>query len=242
VKDRAVAHAVRRSHLIVVSSAWTRDMFVRKGLARDRTAVLHPPVDLSHFTLTQRPANPDNFRFLWLGRIVPRKRFPLALSALDVLRRRRHGARLIVIGSPGYGPIVRNYRLPPLGDGAEQASRVSHADVPGLMGRVDVILQPSENENFGMSAAEGLACGVPSVVGPSNGTADALGSAAFPFDRYEPTSVADAMERAMDSVLADAAGIARRARAIAEESLDVVKTAERAMTLIVGAAERWHGE
>jgi glycosyltransferase involved in cell wall biosynthesis len=214
-------------------------MFVRWGLPKDRTAILCPPVDLNQFTLTERPANPLEARFLWLGRIVPRKRFPLALDAIGALRKRRPGARLMVVGGPGYDQIVRDYRLPSFRPGVEWASRVSHGDVPKLMGRVDAILQPSENENFGFTAAEALACGVPSVLGPTNGTADALGNAAFRFDRYEPESVAAAMDAAMDAILADPRGIALRARKVAEESLDVEKLASRAASLIVSAAERW---
>jgi glycosyltransferase involved in cell wall biosynthesis len=239
VRDPAVMRSLRHSDLIVTSSAWTRDMFVRKGVAADRTAILCPPVDLSRFVLTPRPAKDGDIRFLWLGRIVPRKRLPLALAATDILRKRGRGARMIVIGGPGYGRLVREYRLPPFGVGAERASGVPHDEVPRLMGQTDVILQPSENENFGGAVAEGLACGVPAVLGPTNGTADVMAEAAFRFDRYEPESVADAMERAMDAVLADPRGIAERARKIAEKSLDVEAIAVRATALIAGAAERW---
>jgi glycosyltransferase involved in cell wall biosynthesis len=158
-----------------------------------------------------------------------------------MLRVRRPGARLDVIGSPGYGSdIVRRYRLPPLPEGVERLAAVPHEKVPALLGRMDVILQPSENENFGGAAAEGLACGVPTVLGPTNGTIDALKESAFRFDRYEPDAVASAMERAMDAVLADRIGIARRARAIAEEILDVDKLAERTAELIRDASESWH--
>jgi glycosyltransferase involved in cell wall biosynthesis len=110
------------------------------------------------------------------------------------------------------------------------------------MSTIDVHLQPSENENFGGSAAEALACGVPTVLGPTNGTADALESAAFRFDRYEPDAVAAAMERAMDAVLGDPAGIAKRARAIAERNLAVSAVAKRAAELIRDVSDAWRGE
>jgi glycosyltransferase involved in cell wall biosynthesis len=239
VRDPNVARTLARSELIVVSSDWSRGMFRRAGVADERTAVLFPPVDLGQFHAAPRPADPRNFRFLWLGRIVPRKRFPLALEAFDVLRRRRPNAHLVVIGGPGYGEFVRNYRVPPLGPGVERAAAVPHDEVPALLARTDVILQPSENENFGGAAAEGLACGVPTVLGPTNGTADALEDAAFRFDRYEPEAVAGAMERAMDAVLADPAGVSKHARAIAERTLALDQTAARAGQLIESAMTRW---
>jgi glycosyltransferase involved in cell wall biosynthesis len=241
VRDPNVARILMRSDLIVVSSEWTRGMFRRAGVADERTAVLFPPVDLDRFRAMPRPANRGEFRFLWLGRVVPRKRFPLALAAFDLLRRRRPGARLVVISSHGYGELMPRYRVPALGPGVDRAEAVPHDEVPALMSRTDVILQPSENENFGGAAAEGLACGVPTVLGPTNGTADALEEAAYRFDRYEPEAVAAAMERAMDEVLRDPDGISRRARLIAERNLDLEKTAARAIRLIEDAATRWHG-
>lgn len=239
VRDPNVARTLARSDLIVVSSEWTRGMFRRAGVSDERTAVLFPPIDLDRFRATPRPANRGEFQFLWLGRVVPRKRFPLALAAFDLLRRRRPGARLVVISTHGYGALIPRYRVPRLGPDIDRAEAVSHDEVPALMSRTDVILQPSENENFGGAAAEGLACGVPTVLGPTNGTADALEDAAYRFDRYEPEAVAAAMERAMDEVLRDPDGISRRARLIAERNLDLENTAARAIRLIEDAIARW---
>jgi glycosyltransferase involved in cell wall biosynthesis len=239
IHDPTMTRAIKRSHFIVVPSQWTGEGFRRVGVAPERIARIFPPVDLAHFRMAPRPADARAFRFLWLGRVVPRKRFPLALAALALLRRRRPGANLQVIGGGGYGPIVPRYRLPALEAGVERLEAVAHAQVPALLGSVDAILQPSENENFGGSAAEGLACGVPTVLGPTNGTIDALKDSAFRFDRYEPESVAEAMERAMDAVLADPLGTAQRARAIAEETLDVDKIAQQAADLVRGVAARW---
>jgi glycosyltransferase involved in cell wall biosynthesis len=241
LRDPDVARGTSKSDLIVVSSEWSRELFRRAGIADDRTAILFPPVDLERFVAAPRPADPRDFRFLWLGRIVPRKRFPLALEGFDRLHRRRPGARLVVIGRPGYGSLPGNYRLPPCGPGVERRPPVSHDLVPALLARTDVIVQPSENENFGATPAEGLACGVPTVLGPTNGTADALEDSAFKFDAYQPDDVAAAMERAMDAVLADPVGISRRARAIAERTLAVDKTAARALDLIVQTAKRKSG-
>jgi glycosyltransferase involved in cell wall biosynthesis len=231
LRDRQVDRSLASSDLIVASSEWSRALLRRKGVADQRIAILYPPVDLEHFAMSTRPANAADFRFLWLGRIVPRKRFSLALEAFERLRRRRPGVRLRVIGGPGYGSLPIDYRLPPLGPAVERTAGVPRREVPALLARTDVVLQPSENENFGAGPAEGLACGVPSVLGPTNGTADALEDSVFRFGRYEPGEVAAAMERAMDAVLADPVGIARRARAIAERTLFAEQTAARALAL-----------
>ncbi len=240
-RDLNIARTLARSSFIIVPSEWTASMFEREGWPRARMATLWPPIDLRRFAITERPASASRFTFLWLGRIVPRKRFELALEALARLRARRPSARLIVIGGAGYREWVK-LRLPALGDGVERGEPMPNDRVPELMARTDTLLQPSENENFGASAAEAAACGVPSVLGPTNGTAESLGDTAFLFDRYDPDSVAGAMERAMDAVLSDRTSVASRARAIAERNLSLPSTAARAADLIRQAVEAWHSE
>ncbi|HEY2509380.1 MAG TPA: glycosyltransferase family 4 protein [Polyangiaceae bacterium] len=242
VKDRLAIQSCARSTCIVSPSAWTRGVFQRAGIADDRLEVLAPPLDLSSFRPTRRPANPDEFRFVWLGRIVPRKRLPLALEAFELLRARRPGVRFTIVGGLGYGQLLRHYEVPPLGPGVEWLKQVPHDQIAGLLARSDVLLQPSENENFGTAVVEALAAGLPSVLGPTNGTADVTGDAAFLFERYEPAAVADAMERAMDAVLAEPAGIAARARAVAEKNLELHTVAARAADLVASVADRWRSE
>jgi glycosyltransferase involved in cell wall biosynthesis len=239
IRDTSGRRSLRHSTTVVVSSEWNRHSLASIGFPRERIEVAAPPVDLQRFRLQRRPADPLDFRFLWLGRIVPRKRFRLALEAFDQLLKRRPGVRLTVSGSAGYHGIVRHYRLPPLGPGVEHQKPIPHDDVPNLFARTDVVLQPSENENFGGAVAEGLACGVPSVLGPTNGTADITNGTEFRFDRYEPNDVACAMERAMDAVLADPEGIAQKARAAAERNLALGVIAERLLVLIDGVSDRW---
>jgi glycosyltransferase involved in cell wall biosynthesis len=242
VKDTLAAFGLHRSTGILVGSEWARSMWVRAGYPADRLYPMPFPVDVDRFHVSPRPGKKDDFVFLWLGRIVPRKRFALALEAFDKLRSRRPGARLVIAGQPGYEGLVASYHLPPLGRGAESLGLVRSSEVPALLARTDVLFQPSENENYGAGPVEALACGIPSIVGPTNGTADALGDTAFRFDRYDATSVAEAMERAMDGVTADPAGIARRSRALAEETLSMPVIARRAAIAIEHIIDRWHAD
>jgi glycosyltransferase involved in cell wall biosynthesis len=240
IKDAQEARTLERSTGVIVASEWARSMWLGAGVPDDRLAVIPFPVDAERFTATTRPANRDSFVFLWSGRIVPRKRFPLALEAFDRLRRRRPGARLLVAGGRGYAGVVPTYHLPELGPGVEKLGTLPSSEMPALLARTDVLFQPSENENFGAGPVEGLACGIPSVVGPTNGTSDALGDTAFRFERYEAEDVAAALERAMDAVLADPAGIARRARRLAEETLAMPVIAARGARAVEAFIDLWH--
>jgi glycosyltransferase involved in cell wall biosynthesis len=165
---------------------------------------------------------------------------PLALEAFAILRARRPRVRLLIAGGAGYQGMLARYHLPPLGPGVEHLGSLAPSEIPALLARSDVIFQPSENENFGAAPVEGLACGLPSVVGPTNGTADCLLDMAFRFDRYEANDVAAAMERAMDAVLADPIGIARRARTVAEQTLSVSGIARRGAEAVEEFIDAWH--
>jgi glycosyltransferase involved in cell wall biosynthesis len=239
-RDAAGAAALRRAGGIIASSYWAKSFFERHGVTSDRLRVLPFPVNVDRFRPAPRPATRDRFAFLWLGRIVPRKRLPLALEALDRLRRRRPSARLMIVGGPGYGGIIPRYHLPSFGDGVEALAPIPQTEVPSLFARTDVVLQPSENESFGSSGAEALASGIPSVLGPTNGTSDVLADTAFRFTRYEPEDVAAAMERAMDAVLADPEGVAVRARATAEKTVALPVVAAHGVDVVREFIDRWH--
>jgi glycosyltransferase involved in cell wall biosynthesis len=61
------------------------------------------------------------------------------------------------------------------------------------MSDVDVLVQPSDEENFGSSVAEALACGVPAIVGATNGTGDYLCERSMRLPDDDPNSLATAI-------------------------------------------------
>jgi glycosyltransferase involved in cell wall biosynthesis len=90
-----------------------------------------------------------------------------------------------------------------------------------------VLVQPSEQENFGFSVAEALAAGRAVVVGPTNGTADYVGSAGYAFTDYRAESVADAMEGALEAVTREGPAVSARAREEARRHFAIDAVADR---------------
>jgi glycosyltransferase involved in cell wall biosynthesis len=111
--------------------------------------------------------------------------------------------------------------------GLEIRNPVPRSHVTALLDEADVLVQPSENENFGFSVAEAVAAGRPVVVGPSNGTADYVGDAGFRFERYEAASVAAALIRAHDAVLTQGEALSELARRAAREHFEPERVASR---------------
>ena len=157
----------------------------------ERIETLPYPIDLKLFRLPgqaeagERSAasssghngKPENgsLRVCWLGRIIPRKRLDLFLNGAALAIRRGLDVRLTIIGGigfvPGYEKLIEAFAFP---DRLEWKKGIPREDVPALLHRHDILVQPSDEENFGSSLAEAQACGLPVIVGHTNGNADYL--------------------------------------------------------------------
>jgi len=159
---------------IIVGSSQSRNTL--SGIYRvENTSALPYPIDLDLFRPTKMERASPAFRCLWLGRIVPRKRLDLFLAAADKLIRSGNNIELTVVGTPALVP-----QLSGLIESFPHQSRLNwirslpRDRVPELMAESDVLIQPSEEEDFGSSVAEAQACGLPVVVGKTSGNRDYL--------------------------------------------------------------------
>lgn len=162
-------------HVIVGSSQSKSSLVELFGFAGSRVSALPYPVDLQAFHPAAEAAKPGTLRCLWLGRIIPRKRLDLFLSAAEIGISRGLDLRLTVAGDvrlvPGYDRLIERFRYL---DRLEWRKHVPRGEVPDLIRAHDVLVQPSEEEDFGSSVAEAQACGIPAIVGPTNGNRDYL--------------------------------------------------------------------
>jgi glycosyltransferase involved in cell wall biosynthesis/GT2 family glycosyltransferase len=197
IKDRLVWEWARSHHLIVAS--WLgRQQAIAFGVPAERICVVPYPIDLHRFTVGEIPSGATR-RVLCVGRLDPRKRIDLLIDAVAILARRRNDFRVEVIGRdgylPGWGGLVQaaGRHLP-----ISYTAAIPQSQLIGWLREADIVVQPSEHEEFGHAVAEALACGIPVVTGPTNGTgayAPANGSAKF--EHYTPESLARAIERAL---------------------------------------------
>ncbi len=222
-KKRVCRRQFKYSDIVVGCSRWSAHAWGRAGVPRESLRAVPYAYDLNAFEPLERIAeSPAVTRFLWLGRIVPRKRLDLLLDAFRLLRAERTDVALLVIGQFAYPRGLRRL-LDESSDisGVEYRVSVAREEVPDLFRHVDVVVQPSENENLGSAVLEGICCGIPAIVGPSNGSKDYLGASSLVFDAYTPESLKTAMARIADALKADRAAIAIESRAAAERFLSV---------------------
>ncbi len=199
VKDRLVWRWARRRYHLILASSRARAEAVDFGVPYDRICVSPYAIDLERFSPNSVPDGPLR-KVLCVGRLDPRKRVDLLVDAVAELAQRRQDFEVEVIGRDGYIPgwsrfVEREARDLPL----RYTPPLPQPEIVERLRQADVMVQPSEHEEFGHAIAEALACGVPVVTGPTNGTSQwvpAQGSATF--DRYDPASLADALDRALD--------------------------------------------
>jgi len=215
--------------VFICGSQWSQENLSLWGLDKKNIKVLPYPIDVTFFQPNGLAReNQDNKKvFLWLGRIVPRKRLDLLLEAFKELLKEDYNIHLIIIGqfsyAKGYKKLIEEFEFP---EHLHYQENISRLDVPELMNSVDMLIQPSESENFGSSVAEALSCGVPVIVGSTNGTKDFIGSYSWIFEEYSLESLKITMKIAIEAMDKNREEISLQARITAEREFNILKVVD----------------
>ena len=159
--------------------------FVKKRIAkyyrRDAT-VIYPPVNHAHYTILK----PKNY-FLMSGRLVPYKRFDIAIHAFNTL-----GLPLKIMGDgPEFARLKKIAR-----SNIEFVGLVSEHDLPAYYGEAQALIFPQE-EDFGIAALESMSAGRPVIAYRRGGVLESVAedkTGEF-FDEQSPEALIDAVNR-----------------------------------------------
>lgn len=207
--------AMHYTDICVCGSTTTAQMLVERfRLKSSKVKILPYPINLCTFVPRSAAPSPGKrAELIWVGRVVPRKRLDLFLDAGALLVAQGWNVTLTVIGgfpfASGYRHLIEQFPYP------ERLTYLSYAPRDAVRERLQeaaVLVQPSEEENFGSSVAEALACGTPVVVGPSNGTADYIELGGVRCAQYTAASVAAAITCVLRDAEARPADVRARAR------------------------------
>jgi len=185
--DTSPADRVRLERMIGgragrVIATCTDEVFelARLGVPRGRVSVVPCGVNLDRFS-PDGPRAPRRAaqRLVAVGRLVPRKGFDVAITALSALP----DTELVIAGGPVHSRISRDpeaCRLLRLAERQGVADRVrlpgqvSREDMPALLRSADAVVCTPWYEPFGMVPLEAMACGVPVVATAVGGLTDTV--------------------------------------------------------------------
>lgn len=232
--------SMRHTDHFIVGSEWSRQTMIQQYHRPAATTHALPyPIDLDAFTPhpTKRPADKP-IRLLWLGRFAPRKRLDLFLNGLANAIREGCDAEGWVVGQsafvPGFEKLLAEFPFP---DRLKHWPSVPRQKIPGMLSEVDVMAQPSDEENFGSSVAEALACGVPAIVGATNGTGDYLCDRSIRLADDQPETMAAAIVAMADAKKRGELADPGPSRAAAEKHFDPEKVIDQLEAVLKLAIE-----
>lgn len=146
---------------IAVSAAARHSVCSRMGY--DPISIVPNGADVDVFA-SAKPANlPPGRKLLFVGRLEPRKGFPIAVRAFKSLALEYSDLRLIVVGEGADRVALEELPLD-LRDRVHMLGRVSDEALPTYHQAVDCFISPATGqESFGIVLVEAMAAGLPIV-------------------------------------------------------------------------------
>lgn len=220
-------------HFIVGSEQSRQTMERLYRIPAPTVSTLPYPIDLNLFRPAPAESASPALRCLWLGRIIPRKRLDLFLKGAVLAIKAGEDIRLTLVGDTGFVPGYEKWIAAfPYPDRLNWQRRIARAEVPGLLKTQDVLIQPSDEENFGSSVAEAQACGLPTIIGQTNGNADYLTPQDIRLADDEPTTLARALQTLAQRKRTGSLGNVSESRSAAETFFAIEHVTENLVQIL----------
>lgn len=188
-------HARRADLVIVISRHTAAAVESRLGVARERIVLCRPGAPATG----PRAAPPPGGPILFIGTIEPRKNLSMLFAAYEQLVTRVPQAPPLVLAG---GTVEQSAAiLAALAARPALATRVSHLGYVAdetrdrLYREASMVVLPSLEEGFGLTAVEAMQIGVPVVAASSGALPEVIGDAGLLIDPRDPAAWAAAMER-----------------------------------------------
>jgi glycosyltransferase involved in cell wall biosynthesis len=193
----AASHA-RKADAVITSTEHGKRLVVdRLGVPGERVYVC-PAGAPAWKELGREPAVRAGGHVLFLGTLEARKNVGTLLDAYEALLRRRADAPpLVLAGRPtaDASAWLQRITLPPLAGRVTHLGYVAPDRREQLYAEARLLVLPSLDEGFGMTALEAMAAGVPVVVSNRGSLPEVVGTAGTFVDPHDVGGLADAIER-----------------------------------------------
>ena len=147
---------------LAVSEAARHSVCSRMG--EDGVRIVPNGADVDVFaSATAAPALPPGRKLLFVGRLEPRKGFPVALQAFAQLASTFPDLQLVVVGDGAERHAV-NDLTPAVRSRVHMMGKVTYEELPTFHQAADIFISPATgSESFGIVLVEAMAAGIPLV-------------------------------------------------------------------------------
>jgi glycosyltransferase involved in cell wall biosynthesis len=236
----------KSDHFIIGSRHSAGTLATLYSVKSHRISVLPYPIDLDLFRPLPTVSDVNTLRILWLGRIVPRKRLDIFLDGAAQAISQGIDVRLTVVGAMGFIPEYETLlRAFPYPERLQYRKQIDRTAVPALLSQHDVLAQPSDEENFGSSVAEAQACGLPVIIGQTNGNSDYLSSRDIHLAHDRAETFAEALIEMYQRKRSGELGDPMVSRVVAEANFHIARVTDsliRILQLVAGRGRTELGE
>ena len=193
----AAQHARSADGVIVISEHTARKVVSRLHVPRERITVCTPGAP----SWTPRAPGVQGSEagpILFVGTVEPRKNVPTLLAAYGRLLSRLPDAPGLILagGAPRESAaIIGELSAPPLAGHAKHIGYVPDEQREPLYRAASILVVPSFDEGFGMTALEAMTIGVPVVASNRGALPEVIGDAGLLVDPEDAEGFAAAMER-----------------------------------------------
>ena len=234
----APPHA-RRAHAVITSTEYGRRLVIDQlGVPEDRIYVCPPGAPTWPAAGTQR-ARPGDACVLFLGTLEPRKNIGALLDAYELLLQRHSPVPPLVLAghaTEAAAPWLARIAAPPLAGHVHHRGYVSGAQRNELFASARVLVLPSLDEGFGLTALEAMSAGVPLVASNRGSLPEVVGKGGTLVDPTNIPDLAAAIERLATND--EAAAEARAAGLAQAQTFTWIRSAETLRRAYVDAVRR----
>lgn len=193
--------SVRSDAIITISKKVKKDIVRYYGIPGEDISVVYHGVDREVFyargahevgAARKKYGLPASF-VLYLASSLPHKNYERLLEAFGIVKKKRPGLKLVLIGARDYGHEAIRKKIGELGltEAVVFLGWLPFEDIPAIYSAADAFVFPSLHEGFGMPVLEAMACGVPVVCSGIEPLDEVAGDAARFIDPHDSASMAE---------------------------------------------------
>jgi len=186
--ERFIPLVFRRNYFMVISPS-TKEDLVSRGIAPEKIQVILCGLDHGTYRFLDLERF-DQPTIVHLGRLRKYKSVDIAIRAMEIVKEKLLGARLVIIGDGPYREALEKltFKLG-LKDSVEFKGFMEREELVRFLNRSHLLFNPSPKEGWGLTVVEANACGVPVVASNRPGLKDSVidGETGFlvPYGDYE---------------------------------------------------------